>query len=831
MNKLIKSLLSLVVCLVLSKAAIAQTFVQPCIADTRVAINDACPAWQTTNYGASTTILATTWTWNAVSCGQGNMRSLLQFDINPATSPQALYDNRATLNLYFPTGSTETQFYTGAATDNQFYVQQVTGNWSELGVNWNTQPTITATGQITVPSCSPNPSSQDYTVNVSTLVYNWICNGATNYGFRLQQVNEGNTYRRVNFCSREYATASKHPTLTLEYAYIAASAPDTMCGGGSFNLNCSLTNASNPAGYSFQWLHQNSGTTYNTQNVSNPNTTSGLNTYIVTVTNPWCQTARDTVTVFIDNSAAISVSPSSANICQGGSTTLVASGASTYSWDNSLGSGAYQTVSPSSNTTYTVTGTTAAGCTSSASVTVSLLAAPTISVLASPTAVCPGNSSTLTSSGGSTYAWSTGGTGTTTIVNPTASTAYTVTGTSVAGCTATASVNVTVLAGPVVVAIGDTICIGASANLLATGATNYAWDNSMTGSSISVSPTSTTTYTVSGTDGSGCTGLATATVLVNPLPTVSVNQPSICIGTTASLTASGASSYVWSTSDFTASIQVTPLATTSYDVTGTDANGCVNSALAVVTVNPLPSIFFISTSDYCESGNGTATASGSIGLAPYSYLWNTSETTPTISGLSVGQYTVTITDANGCTADSSVTIVPEEGFTLTALSTDENCNQMDGTAEIVPANASYPLVYSWSHNPALNSANAIGLGAGVYTVTATDGQCTRTVDVEVGFFSVPDTGFIVPNIVTPNGDGFNDQLCFGTLLSGQFNIIVYNRWGKMLYESDNFNECWDLYFEGKPLDDGTYFYVARFRSVCSEETKEVNGIITVIAGN
>ncbi|PKP01515.1 MAG: hypothetical protein CVU11_15050, partial [Bacteroidetes bacterium HGW-Bacteroidetes-6] len=414
-----------IVILLLLNVALAQTFTQACVSDTRINRNDGCSTWQTMNYGSSTTMQAATWTWVALGCSQGDIRALLQFDMNPTVSPQALYDNRATLNLYFPPGSTETQSYVGGASDNQFYVQQVTGLWSESTVTWDTQPAITTVGQITVPSSVS--TTQDYSINVSSLVYNWVCNGATNYGVRLQQVNEGSTYRRVTFCSKEYADPTKHPTLTLEYAYISASAPDTMCGGGSFNLNCSLTNASNPAGYSFQWLHQNSGTTYNTQNVSNPTTTSGLNTYIVTVTNPWCQTAKDTVTVYIDNSSSISVSPVSVFICPGASTTLVASGASTYSWDNSLGSGSSQTVSPLSNTTYTVTGTTAAGCTSTASATVNINAVPTVSVSVSPTSNCPGQNTSLTASGAAVYSWSTGAGTAGITVSPGSTTTYTVT--------------------------------------------------------------------------------------------------------------------------------------------------------------------------------------------------------------------------------------------------------------------------------------------------------------------------------------------------------------------------------------------------------------------
>jgi gliding motility-associated-like protein len=813
-----KRLTLLVLTLFALNFAYGQTFTQSCIADSRLSRNDACP-WSVINYGTATTTQAATWTWVGPGCGQGDIRSIFQFDLNPATTPQSLYDNRATLNLYFPTGSTETHFYTGAGTDNQFYIQRVNTAWAENTITWDNQAGFTTTGQILVPSASTNPSTVDYNIDISGLAYEWICNSQPNYGVRLALLNEGNTYRRVTFTTREWADPLKRPTLTLEYAYIAASAPDTICGGASFSIACALNNASNPANYVFSWEHINSSTTYNSQDVVNPAYINGLNTYVVTVSNPWCQTATDTVQVFIDSSATITVSPTSTSVCSGSSVTLSASGASTYSWSTG-GSGSSISVSPTSNTTYTVTGTTIAGCTSTANATVSMnpnptisvsnqticsgqsatLSAsgaatyswstggtnssisvsptnttvytvtgtnavgctgttsatvtvnplPTISISASPTSVCSGNQSTLTASGGSTYSWSTGGTGTTANVSPTTTTSYSVTGTSAAGCTNTASVSVSVLAGPVVLVSDTSICEGQSVVVAASGATNYSWNNGSSGSSITVSPTNTTSYTVSGTDGSGCTGVATATVTVNMLPTITVADIEICEGDTGILSANGGSSYLWSTGQTGQNINVNPLNTSTYYLTGTDVNGCENTDSALVSVNPLPVISIATTDDFCNNQNGTAIANTTGATAPYSYVWNTNpvQTNDTASNLPAGNYSVTVTDSKGCTGIASANIQSVPGFTLSSASESEHCNLMDGIAIVFVNGTSNPLNFSWAHNPVLNNDTASGIASGTYTVTVDDGLCTDSISIDVSSISGPTAGFILnPSVV------------------------------------------------------------------------------------
>ncbi|HRC79708.1 MAG TPA: hypothetical protein PLK25_08385, partial [Bacteroidales bacterium] len=137
------------------------------------------------------------------------------------------------------------------------------------------------------------------------------------------------------------------------------------------------------------------------------------------------------------------------------------------------------------------------------------------------------------------------------------------------------------------------ICAGQTSTLTASGADTYTWSNSLgSGSSKTVTPTSTTTYTVTGSLSSGCSNTATVTVTVNSTPTISVtaSPTSICVGGTSVLTASGASTYSWSTGGSTASITVAPTSNTTYTVTGSSGVGCSNTATVTVTVNSTPTI-------------------------------------------------------------------------------------------------------------------------------------------------------------------------------------------------------------------------------------------------
>jgi gliding motility-associated-like protein len=390
--------------------------------------------------------------------------------------------------------------------------------------------------------------------------------------------------------------------------------------------------------------------------------------------------------------------------------------------------------SPASTTTYTVTGTSA-GCSNTAVSTVTV--APSLNVTVNSPTICAGQTANLTAAGATTYVWTAGATSTganTADATPAATTTYTVTGTT-SGCTGSAISTVTVTPLPAVTVNSPTVCNGVTANLTAGGASTYAWSAGATSTGANTAdaaPSTTTTYTVTGTT-SGCSNTAVSTVTVNPIPNVTVNSPSICPGSTAMLTAGGATSYTWSagaTSTGANTATATPAATTTYTVTGTSL-GCSNTAVSTVTVNTVLSVDAGVDDSICFGGSATLTViPNGVG---YVYTWtpaaslsNATIYNPVASPAATTTYTVNVTDANGCTGSDNVTIFADPQITLALAGLPVNCNGgSDGQTIVIPAGGSGSYTYNWLAGGCTTAA--CNVAAGTYTVTVTDTWgCTAT---------------------------------------------------------------------------------------------------------
>jgi hypothetical protein len=460
--------------------------------------------------------------------------------------------------------------------------------------------------------------------------------------------------------------------------------------------------------------------------------------------------------------STLAASPS-ATVCTNASATLTNTASSnttipTYTWSPSTflsaTTGSVVTVSnPTATTTYTAIATNSWGCPAKRLLTITVISAPTLSVSPGAATICYGSSTTFTATGASTYTWAPGSVTTPTVsVSPTVTTTYTVTGTAANGCldTETAVVTVNSLPTLTVTPASATICAGSSTSFTATGASTYTWTpGSVTGSTVSVSPGSTITYTVTGTDGNGCVNTATAPVTVNALPTITVTPSavSVCIGSSATLTSSGAVTFTWSpasglnttTND---TVVATPTVTISYTATGTDANGCVNSGTATVTVNAYPSVT-VNSDTICAGDTATLTASGAS-----TYSWTPATALNTTTGATVLAspsvtltYTVTGT-SNGCatTATSTVLVVP----TLTVTVNSDSVF----ITETATLTATGGTTYNWTPGTALNATTGATVYSTpgstiVYTVTATTLGCTGVATSTVTV--VPDT---LPSLTT-----------------------------------------------------------------------------------
>jgi hypothetical protein len=346
---------------------------------------------------------------------------------------------------------------------------------------------------------------------------------------------------------------------------VFASGAAVLCSGVPFTFSVLPVPTATAYIWSFPagWTGSSSG-----NSISVSPGSSGI--FSVTAVNACGAGGVQTLSVSVNVTPTITVN--SGSICIGGNFTMNPSGAAIYAFEGGSG-----VVGPTITTNYTVSGISAAGCAAqgfaTATVTVNPNPTPTISVNSGT--LCSGNAFTISPSGANSYTIQGGSA----VVSPGTTSTYSVVGTSSAGCvsSAAATSTVTVFQSPTVTVNSGTICAGDSFTMIAGGAATYTFSN---GASI-VSPVVSSSYSVTGTSTAGCisTNTAASNVSVNPLPFVNAvsNASLICIGESATLTASGANSLLWTTPATGSQVVVSPSVTSTYTVYGTDVNGCSSS--------------------------------------------------------------------------------------------------------------------------------------------------------------------------------------------------------------------------------------------------------------
>jgi hypothetical protein len=354
-------------------------------------------------------------------------------------------------------------------------------------------------------------------------------------------------------------------------------------------------------------------------------------------------------------------------------------------------------------------------CTGSDTIQLTVNPLPQLLATAASGAVCEGESDTLTVSGASLYIWSSGGIGTTEIVTPLATSTYTVTGIGSNGCadSAMVTVNVNPLPNVSFTISNANVCAGSFTTLTGTGASTYLWSGGVT-DGVPFAPTTTTTYTVTGTDANGCSNTNSGVVNVNALPVVGYNASAttVCENDTVTLNGTGASTYAWSGGVINNVPFVVP-ASGSYTVTGTDANGCMNTASVSITANPAPNVNYTTTATAVCAGN-PVTLNGT-GAVSYSWSGGVTDNVAFVPA-STNSYTVTGTGANGCTATSSVTITVNSLPNVTVSLTDTVCLN---DAPLLLTGGS-PTGGAWSGTAVSSSSfNPAGAGNGSHTITYT----------------------------------------------------------------------------------------------------------------
>lgn len=450
-----------------------------------------------------------------------------------------------------------------------------------------------------------------------------------------------------------------------------------------------------------------------------------------------------------------------------------------YSWTGGVGPTNGVPFNPPSTATYTVTGTTIGGCTNTAPITITVLPSISNSINTQDASCTCNGTADVTASGGTgalSYLWSTGNT--TTAISALCAGTYTLTTTDAQGCkeisTTTINSNPAMSFSQANPTTHATCVCNGTADIAISGGTapySYSWSNGATTSAITGLCPGTYTLTATDSYSVACSNVTTVTILSTPSMAFSITKVNAsCTGTvscngSAAATVTGGDggpyTYAWAPSGGTTSA-ATGLCAGTYTLTATDGLGCINKATTVIGVTPM-SLSFVNISANCSSsctGKSTVTATG--GSGPYTYSWSSSAgTNATATGLCGGSsYTVTVTDATGCSKVAVTTISSNPLVTINSFNTnDASCADVcNGSASANISAGVMPYTYAWAPSAGTN-ATATGLcESTTYTLTVSDANgCTSTATVSVG-----DNGNY-PNINNFSTNGSScDAVCNGS---------------------------------------------------------------------
>jgi hypothetical protein len=519
-------------------------------------------------------------------------------------------------------------------------------------------------------------------------------------------------------------TATDELTITVnELPVVDAGTDISLCLGGCYTFTPSATGGG--GGYQYTW---SSGT----EEVCPTETT----TYSVTVTDSNGCSSTDEITITINELPVVNAG-TDISLCVGECYTFVpsstgGSGGYQYTWSSGT-----EEVCPTETTTYSVTVTDSNGCASTDEIMITVNELPVVNA-GTDVSLCLGECYTFApsstgGSGGYQYTWSSG----TEEVCPTQTTTYSVTVTDSNGCSATDEITITVNELPTVNAGEDIgLCLGecytfTPSSTGGSGDYQYTWSSG----TEAVCPTQTTTYIVTVTDSNGCSATDEITITVHELPVADAGaDEALCLGDCFTFTpAAGGGqppyNYSWSGDGSTT---VCPAQTTTYTLTVTDAAGCTSTDEITITVNPLPIVELGEDVVVCQGSCYTFDPQTTNGTAPYTYSWSsgTNEVCPT----QTTTYSVTVTDANGCSHTDAITVFVAELPTVNAGDDVSICSGECYTFNPNAFGGSGGYEYAWSSG----SEVVCPSGTTTYTVTVTDSNgCTSTDEITINVVEAP----------------------------------------------------------------------------------------------
>ena len=369
----------------------------------------------------------------------------------------------------------------------------------------------------------------------------------------------------------------------------------------------------------------------------------------------------------------------------------------------------------------------------------------------------------------------------------------------------------------------DQICFGDSLLISLSGNFKYVWSNGIHGDSPMVSPPDEATYVVTSTDNIGCFHIDSLTVFVQPLPVIHIEGDTICSGDTATLNAGGGISYEWTGNLNGASINVHPQSSTIYHLTVTGSNYCTDTASALVMVHPLPVIDAMGDTAICYGGYALLRVTGG-----QSFLWSDGKTLPLVEVAPEEDtwYSVTVTDIHQCNNIDSVMVRVNPMKQIQAWALEDTICR--GTSALLSVEGG--AWYEWSHGDILEQTEVWPGYDADYTVTAYNpyygSLCSLDTTLQI---TVEECNtFYLANAFVP--DGYTPEFKpAGNFFSiKDYQLLIFDRWGKMVFESRDWNEGWNGRINGDPAPAGVYAYKVKFTKAFSEENFEKIGSLTLI---
>ena len=673
--------------------------------------------------------------------------------------------------------------------------------------------------------------------------YNWVFNNgnpanATTQGPHVITFNSTGTYTIELTVGDGTDTDATSITITVnDLPNIVASNNDEICQGE--NITISAT-----GGNTYTWD--------NGLGAGNSHTVSPANSTTYTVTGTDANGCINTDQVTIDVLPAPNVNAGiDQTICNGESAQIEASGASSYSWDSGLGSGVSHTVSPTSTTTYTVTGTGANGCEATDQVTINVSNGPSVNFNVSDVLCFGGSTGEIeviaTGDGPFTYNWQ--GSGSTS--NPYENLSlgnYTVTVTDINGCETETNTSVNEPSQllldfnstePTCNENNGEITVSASNG---TGPYTYLWShNGQTTSTIT--NLAAGTYSVTVTDANGCE--LSESVILNASDAPQIDLLSLtnisCFGEndgSISVNVSGGTppyNYSWNPT-VSGQTSIENLGPGNYELSVEDDDNCIASQTFTINEPPALSVNANTQDADCGVSNGLIDLTIVGGTSPYTVDWGSTGLSGTSnSNLPAGNYNLTVFDNNGCTQEINLTIDALGDFPGSiTLNQNSYVIELGSSVNFNPnIQSSAPnFTIDWTPQSGLSCTNCPNPTASPtesteYTLTVSiDGGCTISENIFVEVIQ-PCKEVFVPNRFSPNNDGKNDELCIYGDCVTSLDFTIFNRWGEVVFKTNDLTNCWSGNFKGRRLNTGVYAYKLQ-ATLISGETINQNGNIKLL---